>query len=1004
MKKPVLFLLCVLSLQTASGFQQETFLHLTTENGLSQNLVFDLVQDDEGFIWIGTKDGLNRFDGYNFKTYRSEATNKGSLSSNYITFVEVDAGGNLWVQSQPGGLHLYDPYEDSFLKINTVTSAPEIFRSSFVNAISGNNENGWWIATTKGLFFLDPDLKQVIEKHIPGIPDHTSVNAIHKYPDKPGVIIAVGDQGIYKVRSDTAEIQPFGGFNQHLRDKQINQIVKTDSGNWLFLENSAIHTFAENGEFLFSRRHHPSEGERFFNISELVQLQSGRILFLRGRTVYEYSEQEGNFQVVWKDKFINTILEDHSGILWFGTSGYGIYKYDPKLARFGFTSENYYEVLVPDIHKRIEDATAEQTTVFERQIFGIEQFSEDRLFILTRTAGLYEYNSTNGSIKRYSIKTIQGDITRREMLDMDLTQDGEIVIFGYAGVVIFNPDTYDRDYIPLDVLFPEFTLDTNLPIFEKLTFVRKIGSVLWLGSIEYGLTSYNMETGRRYTYRHDPDDTLSISSDHVLHLSQDPNYPDRYVWAGTDGGGINRIDLSSKQVMRFTETNGLPNNVIYAVYPDSSGFLWMTSNKGIIRMDTETFHFLNFTTTDGLQSNEFNRREHIRLADGRFVFCGVFGCNIFNPYDIQLNSSKPKMVITDISVKNKSVLPLSSGWFSKTAETPVLETDWRQNILTVQFAALEFSGPDKNQYKYRIPPFLNEWSEIGNRREITVTNLDPGYYQLEILGSNNDGIWSDVPATLGVNISPPFWMTTIFRVIVILILTGLIISLVWYLSRRKYRQKVRELEYKMAVDRERLRISRDMHDDLGSRLTQISMLSEFALGSEENMDKVRRTFQEISHESKEIIQQFSEIVWSLNPKNDTLNNLADFMVSYTENFCRNTGLPCRIDADTSFPEIQIASGERHHLLYALKEALNNAAKYSRASEIRLKLHVSGSSLKISVSDNGCGFDPKTLRSTGQGLTNMKKRMQEIGGECIIDTRKEQGTTIIFTWPLYHTKG
>ncbi|MDX1638452.1 MAG: triple tyrosine motif-containing protein, partial [Balneolaceae bacterium] len=316
---------------------------------------------------------------------------------------------------------------------------------------------------------------------------------------------------------------------------------------------------------------------------------------------------------------------------------------------------------------------------------------------------------------------------------------------------------------------------------------------------------------------------------------------------------------------------------------------------------------------------------------------GTFGCNLFNPDDIELNSTQSRVAVIDIRVMNQSVLPYTSSRFVHNDTLTSLQVDWNENWIGFEFAALEFSEPSKNKYKYRIPPFLNTWTEIGTRREITVTNLDPGFYTMEVLGINNEGIWSSEPARIGIKVLPPFWMTNYFRITAVLFVAVTIAGSVWYLSRRKYREKLRAFKYKMAVDRERLRISQDMHDDLGSRLTQIKLMSEFALADGEAPATIRPRIKEISLETEKVMEQIREIVWSLNPRNDKLDDLAEFMISFAQNFGRRVQIPCRITADEEFPGVKLASEARHNLLLVFKEALNNAAKHAQCSQITVSL-------------------------------------------------------------------
>ncbi|MGM0589621.1 MAG: two-component regulator propeller domain-containing protein [Bacteroidota bacterium] len=986
------------------AYQSYKMVHLSTDDGLSQNLVFDMEQDHQGFIWIGTKDGLNRFDGYRFKIFRNNPSDSTSISSNYVTFIKEDSDNNIWVVTRPGGLHFYDRFNDRFIQINKRVDAPRAYFSATFRGLRGSASTGWWLATTKGLYHLSSDKSKISAVTVNG--QSTAEISSFTESDQPGMVyFSAANLGVFRLNMNEATVKPIPEINRHLDEVPVDHLFINKEGNWVILQHHSLMMISPVGALTYQKNIPAVSGEPEITFNALQQDDSGRYFAVRGYTFYEFNPITAQLQKIEPVEWANNLMIDRTGVFWIGTSGYGLYKYDPKTQRFGFTSKRYTEVMAPGFYAELAKRDNYGVPQIYNTIMGVTGTYNRESWVLTRRLGLFKYNLRTGQLRKHAIRIPNNNDTTYTAFAMDELGNGDFAILFTVGIIMFNPEEGTKDLIPMSKIYPHYAWDQNRPNFENLTLLKQHAGYFWVGSTELGLSVYDLSTGESRQFTYDKSDPHSISSNHILSIAPDPHQPERYVWIGTDGGGINRMEIESGEMKRFTEADGLPNNVIYAIYPDDNGHLWMSSNKGIIRLDPETFEIMNFTKGDGLQSDEFNRREHYRFADGRILFGGTFGSNLFDPDKVELNRATPTVAFTDVSVMNNSVLPFGSDWFTSNDSLTTLHVDWNQNIISFEFSALEFSAPSKNRYRYRFPPFVNDWTEMGARREITFTNLDPGTYQLEVSGSNNDGVWSANAAILGVVVSPPFWMTAWFRFSMILLAASSLAAIVWYISQRKQRRKVRQLEYKMAVNKERLRISRDMHDDLGGRLTQIHMMSQFATGNNSYPDEIKQQFSEISQEAREVIQNFSEIVWSLNPQNDTLDNLVDFMVQYSENFCRRVEIQCRIYADEHVPEIEITSNSRHYLLSVLKEALNNAAKYAQCSVIEIHFTLNDGRFLMTISDNGIGFDRTKVRRSGQGLESMESRVRSIGGTFKLNTARREGTAINVSWPLpNHTKG
>lgn len=529
----------------------------------------------------------------------------------------------------------------------------------------------------------------------------------------------------------------------------------------------------------------------------------------------------------------------------------------------------------------------------------------------------------------------------------------------------------------------------------------QVGDTLWFASRDLGVVSYHPETGERIFFDLKQSTRISLEPNNALAIACSRTLDCKYLWVASARSGLYKIDTISGELTFITNLTLNQAGDFRGMLIDEEGALWISLNIGIIRYYPETDTATRFTMQDGLQSINFSRLHFLGYPDGHMLFCSFNGCNRFHPRDLKLAAAPKKVVFTDILLKGTSVLPYSSGYFVKDdLNRPELRVNWRDQVLRFRFAALSFAPQGHNRYKYRLSPNLNDWIEIGSLTELSLTNLDPGLHTLKIKGGDSDGNWSAQAAVLPITVIPPFWMTFTFRASLILLFTFLIAGLSWGVTRQRYKARLRQLEYKLAVDQERLRISRDMHDNIGSKLTLIKMLRE-QLNSA-NAGILGTKLDTLTQVTTEIMRAMSEIVWALNPKNDSLENLAGFMVNYADSFCRKCEINFRVQAPEAFPEIIVPSPSRHHLLNILKEALNNAVRHSDCTVIYLQLSLDPDKFlfHINLRDNGTGFDPKHPANTfGNGLTSMQDRIRECGGTLQLESIEGTGTEIRVSCPI-----
>jgi signal transduction histidine kinase len=326
----------------------------------------------------------------------------------------------------------------------------------------------------------------------------------------------------------------------------------------------------------------------------------------------------------------------------------------------------------------------------------------------------------------------------------------------------------------------------------------------------------------------------------------------------------------------------------------------------------------------------------------------------------------------------------------------------KHNKLEFEFAALSFSSPENSHFRYQLRGFDQKWIEADGQNRATYPRLPGGRYEFHVIASNHVGVWNETGASLRLVVTPFYWQTWWFRALAIAFFTATIIAIVRYVSFRRLRKRMLELKHQAALHHERARIARDMHDEVGAKLTRLSLLSEMAAASPELPLQAGADVREISETARETILAFDEIVWAVNPRNDTLGDLVGYLCRHAEDFFEGSPTECVFDLPATIPPVTLPVEVRHEVFLAAKEALTNVAKYAAASQVRLRLTLHPAAFDLIIEDDGCGFDPSAVTTRpggGNGLLNMRERMQRIGGRFECDSRPGTGTRIAFHIPL-----
>ncbi|MDP2303942.1 MAG: two-component regulator propeller domain-containing protein [Ignavibacteria bacterium] len=1012
--------LFVLFLSFFSSIAQQTMDYLTIDNGLSQNYIFTIYQDKKGFLWIGTKDGLNRFDGYGFRYYRFNPFDSTSLSGNNVSVVFEDSKERLWIGTNGGGLNLFNRFTETFKHFKTGQNETSL-SSNFISSLYESSDGFIWAGTNDGgLNRLDPSTDSVKQFTFNrGDPFSISSNFISGISESKDGLLWIA----------TAQ----GGLNRY--DKKSNtffHILPNDQkGLELKYENDATSLLVDKDGMIWFGS---ASGLNLYN-SQTGKLQRFPINDLEGRPclINNIMERENklyitSFQIFAvfdkADKkytilydpaekwFTNAVCKDKSGIFWLGTGGWGVMKYNPNTKMFNSKAG----VFLKEVYPVAVDVLQKKYSLFKQLLEGrgteflpIHKTIKGDFLIATPRMGLIIINETGKSSQK--IDTNPYDVPSYPVWAVsDVFEDKEGIIWIATVGGLSRYDDKKNIFIYYRLYddkkkSADYLNKSGAAGYSDISAVFvDSDNIFWLGTPDRGLIRFDYKKQLITNYHQNTVDKKSISSDHILSIFEDEQNPG-YLWIGTEGGGLNHFQKATGTCLHITTEDGLPNNIVYGILPDEAGNLWISTNNGISCFNPVTKSFKNYDVESGLQSNEFNRKEYYRSPDGKLYFGGILGYNAFYPKDIQTNRNRPQIVITDFKLFNKHVSykdelsPLKQAIES----TKEIILQYSQNVITFEYAALEYTTPNHNTYQYILEGFNSDWVQAGIKREATFTNLDPGEYKFRVKGANSDGVWGTDEAFINLIILPPYYMTWWFKTVVVLLVLLIVGSIIRYVIYRRVRERIIKSEHEAAMERERLRIARDLHDEIGSRLTELRMISEMVAEKDLDDSEVKQKLIELSNASENVSSTFGEIVWSLNPKNDLLEELIGFLSQQSTDFLSKADIRCRLDLPDKLPNYMVTSEIRHNIIFTVKELMNNVVKHSGASIVQLNLTINEIELVFEVKDDGVGFNVNNTRKYGNGLQNIKSRIESIGCTIAIDSMIDNGTSIKIIIPTYLLK-
>lgn len=1041
------------------SFAQETaWQSISISDGLSQGMIYDLMQDREGFLWIATKDGLNRYDGYNFKVFTHDPYNENSISGNTCTSLLQDSQGRIWIGTEKDGLNLYDPQSGKFYHANIVDNTQKEASNYNILRLLTNNDGSIWVMTD----VANKIFKITLPKGYPNQVDFSHLvksvspqNFVDKIPirnEKQSLGIAYA-KGLYNHKYPDFFVGHFNTNSSFFK-------CLTDHKNRLWsIASQQIYCSVLGSKYFIPF----PKGE---DLSVLNQLEDGALLITNQRYLWLFKPDdllkikaltpENAYAVLPPNSpHLNLLIRDKAGNIWGGTRGYGLVKFNPHIKQFRSYLPKYSSgALFQDQQKRVYfhanyfpsyqfyrlNTETNQPESLPAPIddhkFGHDALLQDhkqQFWVLSnlreqepRSLVLFDKNWKYIKQYRVPLVGIIPDFSARFLE----TSDGRIWIGLFDGKLFtFDPSTEKFQTYSYKHLLPK----SGVMVQTYALYQDK--NTLWIATQIGLIKATNFLTKPTFSlYKNSKTDRKSLSNDFVSGMINDPVSPDKYLWVSTKGGGLEKLNKQTSEFEHFTEAQGLPNKVVYGIVEGDDHNLWMSTNRGIACLNPKTLIFNNFNKSDGLQDNEFNTNSYYKAPDGTLLFGGINGVTLFKASELNQNHSTPITKIINLKINNQPVeVNDESGILDKPIETcSILQLKHDQNLVTLEFGVMDFTNSVKNRFRYRLDGIDNKWVEAGTNRFANYGQLPAGDYTFNVMGSLNGEVWSK-PVMLKIRISPPIYRTW-WAYLLYVVLFGWIVYR-WYqsqLNRVRLQQQLfytnKETERLAELDTLKTRFFTNISHEFRTPLTLL-------VGPLEDLKQ--------KYPQESIIQMMQQNLIRLQTLINQLLDLSKLeageMKSHAQQgdialFLRQLFASFESLAQSKNIIFQYDQNRINHIVYfdadkiekIITNLLSNAFKFTAANgritaTVEYTTHLlkdqTEERMTLTISDNGIGIEAERLprifdrfyqvddsnrrnyEGTGIGLALVKEMVDVLKGHIEVSSVLTQGTTFKVSIPF-----
>lgn len=1005
------------TVNSSNGVDYE-FGNIGLKQGLSQSTVYAIVQDAQGFMWFGTQDGLNRYDGYSIKVFKHNPADSNSIADDRINCLLSDSKGNLWIGTANGGVDRYVLPEGKFYHhFNNVNDSLSLSNNN-VTALFEDSVGNLWVGTNYGLNLYNRK-NNTFKHYFFDVKNRSSLNgnSITAICEDQDFYLWVGTyNGLFKLnlkgdlkftRIKNLNANPHTAYGNNVTSLYVDNkgsiwIGTYDASLKRYNKKSKTFYYYKNTAKAINSIYEGSKGNLWLG-SDYISL---RILNLKSETVSQISSIDNDL--------INTLYQDKNGILWIGSVFRGAFIYDRNKNRFRHylnnpQNPNMVMSIIEDRNGELWAATygnglkninkkRDKITTYRFNPNNPNSLSSDKTFSLCETTdgniwvgtiggGLDCFNKSTNTFKHYMQHS---PIDKKGLSNNDITSlyedtnDNLWIGNVTGGIDILNLEnkTFRHYYSG------EKNPNTLGGVRSVTKFYTDKKGTMWIGTLA-GFKLFDPKLNSFVDYKLNPyskkQNSLSISITDFL-------FEGNIIWIGTSRDGFLKYNTGTDSLISYTTNDGLPDNVVYGILPDRSGHLWISTNKGISKFNPALGTFKNYDVNDGLQANEFNQGSYFQAPDGEMFFGGVNGFNAFYPNKIKENKIVPPVYLTAFKIFDKPLkLNRPISYVKK------IKLSYSQNFFSFEFVVLDYTSPEKNKYAYMLEGFDKDWHMVpAKQRYASYTNLDPGEYVLHIKGSNNDGIWNNKGISLSIIITPPFWMTWWFKI--------LVIAAIITLAAAAYNYRVNKLR---ELDRMRLRIASDLHDEVGSDLGGISLIGQRLQKQRDIPKTIDKGLLEINDAAFKTAEKLRDIVWFVNPEHDKSEHLVNRLKDLTSVLLKDMDYKFSINEGVTFENVDLEFRRQLYLIF--KEILHNITKHADAKKVYISFEQNHQEFRIIVKDDGKGFSKayegvlaavsfEKLQniSNGMGLKNIYRRAEDINAKVFIQSKPGKGTTVTFS--------